>query len=224
MRFDYVLFDLDGTLTDPKVGITKSAANALKVFGIEADPETLTCFIGPPLNETFGERYGFTDEQITVAVAKFREYFEPHGWLENVPYPGIEKTLERLQNAGLRLILATSKPEKFAKRIMERFDLAKYFTLLCGAPMDEHKAGKAAIVARAIAEAGITDLTRAVMVGDKRHDVEGARRNGLDTVGVLWGYGTREELETAGAKTLAADLGSLERILLEDEHAGQSGF
>lgn len=224
MRFDYVLFDLDGTLTDPKVGITKSAANALSYFGIEADPETLTFFIGPPLGETFGERYGFTDEQITVAVAKFREYFEPRGWLENVPYPGIEKTLERLQSAGLKLILATSKPEKFAKRIMERFDLAQYFLLLCGAPMDERKAGKAAIVARALREAGVTDLTRAVMVGDKRHDVAGARQNGLDAVGVLWGYGTREELETAGAKYLAADLGELEKIILEDEHAGQSGL
>ncbi len=214
MSFTHVLFDLDGTLTDPKEGITRSAAHALEHFGIHADPETLTCFIGPPLTETFGERYGFSDEQITVAVARFREYFEPRGWLENVPYPGIEKTLERLQNAGLKLILATSKPERFAVRIMERFDLAKYFTHLCGAPMDERRAGKAVIVARAVREAGITDLSRAVMVGDRRHDVEGARQNGLDTVGVLWGYGTREELETVGAKFIAADLAELENILL----------
>ncbi len=215
MRFDHVLFDLDGTLTDPKEGITKSAAHALRYFGIDAAPETLTSFIGPPLSETFGERYGLNDEQITVAVQKFREYFEPRGWLENVPYPGIEKTLERLQNAGLRLILATSKPEKFAKRIMERFDLAKYFTLLCGAPMDEKKAGKAAVVERALREAVITDISRAVMVGDRRHDVEGAGANGLPTVGVLWGYGTRDELETAGAKYIVRDLAELETILLQ---------
>lgn len=215
MRWDTVLFDLDGTLTDPREGITHSAAHALVYFGIDADPNDLTCFIGPPLNETFSERYGFTEEQITVAVAKFREYFEPRGWLENVPYPGIDKTLGKLQNAGLKLILATSKPEKFAKRIMEHFDLAKYFTLLCGAPMDEKKAAKSAIVARALEEAGITDLSRAVMVGDRRHDVEGARQNGLATVGVLYGYGTREELEQAGVKFIAADLTELEGILLQ---------
>lgn len=214
MRRDFVLFDLDGTLTDPREGITKSAAHALAYFGIHADPEMLTFFIGPPLTETFGERYGFSEEQITVAVAKFREYFEPRGWLENAPYPGIGKTLERLQSAGLKLILATSKPEKFAKRIMERFELAKYFTLLCGAPMDEKKAGKAAVVERAVREAGITDVSRAVMVGDKRHDVEGARANGIDTAGVLWGYGTREELETAGAKYIAGNLAELEKLLL----------
>ncbi len=213
MAIDYALFDLDGTLTDPREGITRSAAHALRRFGIEADPDKLTHFIGPPLIESF-ERYAIPEERMGEAVAAFREYFEPRGWLENVPYPGIEGTLERLQNAGLTLILATSKPEAFARRIMERFDFAKYFTLLCGAPMDERKAAKSAIVARAVREAGITDLSRALMVGDKRHDVEGARANGLDTVGVLWGYGTREELETAGAKYLAADLAELEKIIL----------
>ena len=214
MGIDYALFDLDGTLTDPKVGITRSAAHALRHFGIEADPETLTCFIGPPLNETFSERFGLTEDQLPTAVSKFREYFEPRGWLENVPYPGIERTLERLQGAGITLILATSKPEAFARRIMERFDLAKYFTHLCGAPMDEKKAFKAAVVERAVREAGIRDKSRALMVGDKRHDVEGARQNGISTVGVLWGYGTREELETAGAKYLAEDLAQMEEILL----------
>lgn len=217
MCWETVIFDLDGTLTDPKEGITNSAVHALEHFGIKADPESLTFFIGPPLNDTFGERYGFNDEQITVAVAKFREYFEPRGWLENVPYPGIEKTLDRLQSAGLKLILATSKPEKFAVRIMERFDLAKYFTLLCGAPMDEKKAAKAAIVARAMEEAGVTDPARAVMVGDRRHDAEGARANGLDTIGVLWGYGTRKELEAAGAKYIAGDLAELEKIILGEK-------
>ena len=214
MGTDYALFDLDGTLTDPKVGITRSAAHALRHFGIQADPEDLTCFIGPPLIETFSERFGLTEAQLPTAVSKFREYFEPKGWLENTPYPGIEKTLERLQKAGIKLILATSKPEAFALRIMEHFDLARYFTLLCGAPMDEKKAFKAAVVARAIEEAGLTDLSRVLMVGDRRHDVEGARQNGISTVGVLWGYGTRRELETAGAKYLAEDLAQMEEILL----------
>ena len=214
MGIDYALFDLDGTLTDPKVGITRSAAHALRHFGIQANPEDLTCFIGPPLIETFSERFGLTEAQLPTAVSKFREYFEPRGWLENVPYPGIEATLSRLQGAGIRLILATSKPEAFARRIMERFDLARYFTLLCGAPMDEKKAFKAAVVERALREGGVTDKSRALMVGDRRHDVEGARQNGLSTVGVLWGYGTKEELETAGAKYLAASLPELEDILL----------
>lgn len=213
MAAEYALFDLDGTLTDPKVGITNSAAHALRHFGIQADPEELTFFIGPPLYESF-EMFRIPEDRMEEAIAKFREYFEPRGWLENTPYPGIEKTLEKLSDAGMRLILATSKPEKFALRIMDRFGLSKYFALICGAPMDERKAGKAAIVARAIEEAGITDLSRALMVGDRRHDVEGAGQNGLDTVGVLWGYGTREELQAAGARYLAADLAELENILL----------
>ncbi len=214
MAVQYALFDLDGTLTDPREGITRSAAHALRHFGVEADPESLTSFIGPPLIETF-PMFGIPEDRLSEAVSKFREYFEPRGWMENVPYPGVEKALERLQKAGISLILATSKPEKFAKRIMERFDLAKYFTLLCGAPMDERQAGKAAVVARAIREAGVADLSQALMVGDRRHDVEGARQNGLDTVGVLWGYGSREELETAGARYLAADLAQMEEILLQ---------
>ena len=213
MGVKYALFDLDGTLTDPREGITRSAAHALKHFGIEADPEELTFFIGPPLYESF-ERFPIPEDRMEEAVAAFRAYFEPRGWMENVPYPGIEGTLERLQKAGIGLILATSKPEEFAKRIVERFDLARYFTLLCGAPMDERKAAKSAVVARALREAGITDPAQALMVGDRRHDVEGARANGLDTVGVLWGYGTREELETAGAKYFAANLRELEEILL----------
>ncbi len=214
MGFEYVLFDLDGTLTDPREGITNSAAHALRHFGIQADRDTLTFFIGPPLYESF-ERFSIPEERMEEAVEKFREYFEPRGWLENMPYPGIGETLERLQNAGLKLILATSKPEEFAVRIMERFDLAKYFTLLCGAPMDERRAGKAAVVARALREAGVSDLSRALMVGDRRHDVEGARQNGLDTVGVLWGYGSREELEGAGVRCLAGNLAELEEILLQ---------
>ncbi len=214
MGAKFALFDLDGTLTDPREGITRSAAHALKHFGIEADPEELTFFIGPPLYESF-ERFPIPEDRMEEAVAAFREYFEPRGWMENVPYPGIEGTLERLRGAGMTLILATSKPEAFAKRIMERFDLAKYFTLLCGAPMDERRAAKSAVVARALRESGVADPSRALMVGDRRHDVEGAGANGLDTVGVLWGYGTREELETAGAKYLAENLGELEEILLQ---------
>ena len=213
MNIQYALFDLDGTLTDPKVGITRSAACALRHFGIQADPESLTGFIGPPLYESF-QRYGIPEERMEEAIAAFRGYFEPRGWMENVPYPGIGQTLGNLKRAGVKLILATSKPEKFALRIMERFDLARYFTGLFGAPMDERRAGKAAIVARAVEESGISDPSRALMVGDRRHDVEGARANGLDTVGVLWGYGTREELETAGAKYLAGDLAEMEEILL----------
>ncbi len=210
----FALFDLDGTLTDPREGITRSAAHALRHFGIEADPEELTFFIGPPLYESF-ERFAIPEERMEEAVAAFREYFEPLGWLENVPYPGIGETLERLRKAGISLILATSKPEEFAVRIMERFDLAKYFTLMCGAPMDERRAGKAEVVARAVKEAHITDTSRALMVGDRRHDVEGARASGLDTVGVLWGYGTRAELEAAGAWVLAEDQKELEKILLD---------
>ena len=168
MRWNTVLFDLDGTVTDPKEGITCAVAYALRQQGIIADPDTLTSFIGPPLHESFPELFGLTEEQTD-----------------------------------------------FARRIMEHFDLASYFHRICGAQgEDRASARKGSVVADALHRSG-TDGP-AVMVGDRRFDVAGAHENGLPAIGVLYGYGGREELENAGADYLAADLHELKQLLLQE--------
>ena len=213
MGWDTILFDLDGTLTDPKEGITKAVAAALAHFGIHEDPDNLTSFIGPPLPESFIERYGFDEDQILVGIEKFRDYFTRQGWAENIPYPGIDALLAELRSAGKRLLIATSKPEPFAVQILEHFGMAGYFDRICGAPMEEQQgARKADVLRKALAD--VSDLNRAVMVGDRRHDVAGAHETGLACIGVLYGFGDRDELEQAGAEYIAADLAELRDLLL----------
>ena len=149
MRWNTVLFDLDGTVTDPKEGITCAVAYALRQQGIIADPDTLTSFIGPPLHESFPELFGLTEEQTDRAIRDFRVYFSRQGWAENIPYEGMAEFLESLQKAGLKLVIATSKPEEFARRIMEHFDLASYFHRICGAQGENRaSARKGSVVGR----------------------------------------------------------------------------
>ena len=216
MSWDIILFDLDGTLTDPKEGITKCVAHGLKHFGIEvADLDTLTTFIGPPLIDSFMEYYGFTREQAEEAIVKYRERYGDVGWAENIPYPGIHELCARLQATGKKLLVATSKPEGPAVRIMEHFGLAQYFDLIGGAPLDNSERGKKAWVIRDTLErAGVTDLSRCVMVGDRLHDIHGAHEVGMPVIGVLYGYGDRAEHESHGADYIAADLAELEALLL----------
>ena len=214
MRWNTVLFDLDGTVTDPKEGITCAVAYALRQQGIIADPDTLTPFIGPPLHESFPELFGLTETQTDRAIRDFRVYFSRQGWAENIPYKGMAEFLESLQRAGLKLVIATSKPEEFALRIMEHFGLAAYFHRICGAQREDRaSARKGSVVADALRRSG-TDGP-AVMVGDRRFDVAGAHENGLPAIGVLYGYGSREELSAAGADFLAADLDELKTALLQ---------
>lgn len=216
MRWDVILFDLDGTLTDPKEGITKCAACALEHFGIRIeDPDVLTPFIGPPLIDSFMEFYGLTRAQAEEAVAVYRRRYGDVGWAENVPYPGIHALCARLKASGRRLLVATSKPEGPAVRIMEHFGLAEYFDLICGAPLDNSERGhKAAVIRDALARAGVTELSRCVMVGDRLHDICGAHEVGLPVIGVLYGYGSRAEHEAYGADYIAADLTQLEELLM----------
>lgn len=218
MRYTTVLFDLDGTLTDPKEGITKAIAYALSCCGVEvSDLSTLEKFIGPPLHEAFPEFYGFDADTTMTAIKEFRVYFESRGWCENVPFEGLNAFLQSLRDAGLRLAIATSKPEHFAKRIAEHFGFAKYFELICGAPIgDEAAAKKSAVIRSALARLGESDLTRVMMVGDRKHDISGAHEVGLPAVGVLWGYGSRDELTAAGADELAADFEELRATLLRE--------
>ena len=211
-RFDAVLFDLDGTLTDPAEGITNSVAYARERFGIYVeDHTTLLPFIGPPLKESFMRFYGLSDADGERAVEIYREYFKPKGMFENQGYPGVPEMLERLKNAGLRLCIASSKPEVFVRQILEHFDLAKYFDAVCGSELDGRRTDKAEVIAETLRRC---PAERPVMVGHRRHDVDGAKKNGLPCAGVLFGYGGREELTLAGADFLAADVAELTEWLL----------
>ncbi len=219
MIWNTILFDLDGTLTDPKVGITSAAAVALDYFGIHVeDKDSLAYLIGPPLNESFPEFYGFDEAQTAAAVEKFREYYQRQGWYENIPYPGIESLLSKLRRAGKRLAVATSKPEEISVQILEHFGLAQYFHLICGALSDcQEGCRKATVIRDALKRAGIEDLSDVVMVGDRRHDIAGAHEVGIQAIGVLYGYGDREELEKAGAEYIADTPEELGALLLGAE-------
>jgi len=200
MNYKYILFDLDGTLTDPKLGITKSVAYALKSYGIEVeDLDSLLKFIGPPLKDSFVKYYGFSEEQGVEAVERYREYFKPYGIYENKVYDGVENMLAKLMKCGKKVILATSKPTVFANVILEHFNLKQYFTCVVGSELDGSRVKKGDVVAEALRQAGVTDKSVAVMVGDREHDIFGAKENEIDSVGVLYGYGDRAELETAGS-------------------------
>lgn len=202
--YDYVLFDLDGTLTDPGLGITNSVAYALKRWNIEvADRTSLYKFIGPPLQDSFAKYYDFSPEDALRAVEVYREYFREKGLYENEVYPGVEDMLKTLRNQGKTLIVATSKPEAFAIKILKFFGLDGYFTVIAGATMDSSRSKKGDVIAYALKEAGVADKSRAVMVGDREHDIFGAQENGLDSIGVLFGYGDLEEMEKAGATYIA---------------------
>ena len=210
-----ILFDLDGTLTDSAPGITNSIARALAYFGVQEKPENLLKCIGPPLNESLPAFFGFTPEQTAQAVEVFREYFVEKGWLENAPYLGIGKLLQDLKAAGLRLMVATSKPEVQAVRVLEHFGLAQYFERIFGAPAgNEDGARKAAVIRRALSY--VKDHASVVMVGDRWHDVTGAHEVGVPCIGVLYGYGSRKEFEDAGAEFIAEDLAALRHLLLFD--------
>lgn len=198
-----ILFDLDGTLTDPGLGITNSVAYALKKYGIEVENrQSLYSFIGPPLNDSFKKYYGFSDEKAMEAIWCYREYFADKGLYENEVYEGVEQLLGKIKESGRKIVLATSKPEQFAERILEHFDLIKYFDVVAGASMDEKRNKKGDVIKYAMEKGGFTS-DGAVMIGDREHDVFGAKENGIDTIGVLYGYGSRDELEKAGAMHIA---------------------
>ncbi|MDO4521631.1 MAG: HAD family hydrolase [Eubacteriales bacterium] len=214
MNRKYLLFDLDGTLTDSEEGITKCVAYALEHFGIhETDQGMLRKFIGPPLMDSFMEYYGFSEEMALEATEKYRERFGKIGLFENTVYEGIPQLLAELQASGKKLILATSKPLMYAKKIMERHGLAKYFYDMQGPEMDGTRNRKEEVVAYALQVNHIEDVTEAVMIGDRLHDIVGARACGLDCIGVLYGFGDREELEHYGATQIVETVEELGRIL-----------
>lgn len=213
MKYETILFDLDGTLTDSEPGIVNSVKYALRSFGMEADAATLRSFIGPPLYDSFRGTMGMDDADAKRAVDTYRVYFRDRGIFENAPYPGVPEMLDALREAGRTLIVATSKPEIFARRIADHFGLSRSLAAVYGADMEGRRSAKIDVIRYALAERGV-DPADAVMVGDRKYDITGAHEAGLADVGVLYGYGTREELMRAGATRLAASVAELQRILL----------
>lgn len=202
-----ILFDLDGTLTDSGEGIMKCAVYALSHYGIEAPSEAqLRTFVGPPLTETFA-RFGVPQEKLAEAVEVYRQRYIPIGRFENYPYPGIRELLERLRYDGHKLYVATSKPEWMSIEILEHFDLAKYFDIICGAATDFSRNTKEAVIAHLLSQCDARD--NAVMVGDTAYDVIGAKAHSIPCIGVSWGYGTISDMESAGAISIAHTMDEL---------------
>ena len=214
-RKQVIFFDLDGTLTDSSPGILNSVEYALGKCGIrETDRDKLYRFIGPPLLDIFQEVYGMTREQALQAVEYYREYYRAGGMYENSPYEGIKVLLADLKAAGKTLALATAKPGVFAVPIMEKFDLAQYFDQFGTASLDESRNQKHQVVEHTLDLCGWPAPETVVMVGDRNHDVNGARVHGIETVGVLYGFGDRAELEAANAAAIAETVDDLRKILL----------
>ena len=212
--YDILLFVLDGTLTDPGEGITNSVAYALNKFGITVeDRKELYNFIGPPLIDSFMKYYNMSYEDGLKAVEYYREYFSVTGIFENTMFDGIPELLENIKKSGRIVSLATSKPEQYAVRILEHFDLTKYFDFVGAATMDESRSKKADVITYTLNKLNVTDKSRVVMIGDRHHDIDGANQNGLDSIGVLFGYGDCQELETAGATYIAENIDDIIKLI-----------
>ena len=216
MGYDFCLFDLDGTLTDPKEGITKSFQYALASFGIYEELENLTPCIGPPLRESFSKLFHLSDSDTEKAVEKYREYFAKEGLYQNTVYPDIPETLKKLKENGKVLALATNKATVYASQILKHFNLNGYFSYVSGDEFDgrNSKNGKAKIIQIALENLGVTDFKKAVMIGDRRHDIIGANEVGLKCIGILWGYGSKEELLSAGASYIADSVDTLLSLII----------
>ena len=215
--FTHIFFDLDGTLTDPALGITNSFIHALKYYGLPIPSfEELCKLIGPPLPYSFESTFGFDHDKAMQAVAKYREYFSTKGLYENKVYSGIPGLLQSLKEKGKHLVVATSKPEEYSIKIIEHFGLSKYFDFVCGSLMDESRSKKAEVIAYALERCGLTesDKSSVLMVGDRFHDIEGAKANGLKSCGVLFGYGSLAELENAGADYIANSVKELLKVVI----------
>ncbi len=220
--FQYILFDLDGTLTDPKLGITSSAQYALRALGIEEPSlDKLEPFIGPPLADSFREFYGLNEEQIAAAIAKYREQFNDQGIYENEIYPGTPQMLASLKAAGKKLAIASSKPTVFVERILDYFHIRTYFDYIIGSNMDGTRSKKEEVVEEALHQMLPSEMAPAekkaavAMVGDRRFDIEGAKEHGITSVGVSFGYAPDGELEQAGADFIVDTVDALEELLMQ---------
>ena len=200
MAYKYALFDLDGTLTDPYEGISKSVIYSLQSFGIEESDElVLKKFIGPPLKESFMKFYGFDEKKALKAVEKYRERYIATGVYENALIDGVKETLSALKDKGVRIFLATSKPQPLAEVILEHFGITEYFDFIGGADFNYNRDEKWQVIEYVFENAGIKDRENALMIGDRMHDIIGAKKTGIKSLCVLCGYGSREEFIEYGA-------------------------
>ena len=212
---NYVVFDLDGTLSDPGEGIIESLIHALKHFRIEGDPKILRSFIGPPLVDSFQTHFGFDEEQTVEAIRLYRAHFHDHGLFKNVIYPGIPELLMDLTKQGKTLAIATTKPTVYAWEVLKFFEIDSYFQedLVVGSFLDGRRTNKGELIATVLRELG-GDREDKVMVGDRKFDILGAQENGLDVIGVTYGYGEREELEALAPTEIASSVDELRKLLL----------
>ena len=212
--YEYVFFDLDGTLTDSGEGIINAAVYALEKYNIEVnDRSELRKFIGPPLQDSFSTDYGFSEDEIEDVIKTFREYYSEKGIFENTIYENIQTVLFELKNRGKKLVVATSKPEVFTKKVLDHFNISSYFDYVSGATLNNEKIQKVDIIRDAFCKLGITDKSKVVMIGDRKLDVLGAKENGIDSIGVLWGYGDLLELEKVGPTYIAEKVLDLLEII-----------
>ncbi len=213
----YILLDLDGTIIDPKQGITKAIRHALQEQDILLEEDDgLSRFIGPPLRDVMKDSFGFNDEETEDIVVAYREYFAETGLYECELYDGIRELLIKLKEAGKILITATSKPEVYAIRILKHLGLDECFHDICGATLDNSRTSKESVIQYALTKNNIINTEEVVMIGDRLHDIEGARANNLPSIGVLYGYGSRGELEAAGANYIAKDASDLYNIIISN--------
>ena len=213
-KYDTVLFDLDGTIIDSGEGVSNSVLYALEKFGIKETKENALKFIGPPLADSFKEFYGFSDEKATQGIEIYREYYREKGIFECYLYDGIVSLLKNLKANGYKVVLCTSKPEEYAKQILEHFDIMKYFDFPCGATMDEKtRASKDDVMQYAFETSGASKETT-IMVGDRMFDINSANEFGIDSIGVTFGYGSRQELENAGATYVFDTANEIENLLI----------
>ena len=216
MKYSYLLLDLDGTVTDSMTGITRSVQYALKHFGIEIkELSLLQPFIGPPLKDSFKEFYHFTEEQATLATSKYHEYFSSKGIFENAVYAGIKDFLQKQKKENKQILLATSKPEILAKQILDHFELSFYFDFIGGATFDDSRSSKKDVINYVLENCQLKNkLDKCIMIGDRKHDIEGAKANHISSAGILYGYGSKEELIQAKADYIVKDLKELQTVLI----------
>lgn len=216
--FEVALFDLDGTLTDAGPGILNCIEYALEAQGIEyPDRSAMRTYLGPPLAVTFREQFGMNDSQITQAIEKYRERYHDVGLFENSVYSGIPELLRTLQESNIRLATATSKPEYSATRILQHFELDQYFEFIGAAALDGSRDSKSLVIKHTLEATGThPDTHRMIMIGDRHHDIHGAKEHGIDSIGVLWGYGDHDELAQAGAIDIVSDPQQLADLLLNN--------
>lgn len=213
-RKDVIFFDLDGTLTDSKEGIFQSLQYALHFMGInEQDEKKLSLFLGPPLMRSFMKFYQMSEAEANIALTKYREKFSTEGIYQLSMYPGIEEMLCHIKERGMTVCLSTSKPLKYAEQILKRLRIDRYFDFLGGATMDESRTAKKDVI-RYVMEQNGFDKERILMVGDRENDVLGAFQNCIAVLGVLYGYGSKKELEKAGCRFFAESVQDVENFIL----------